>query len=259
MDSDPNSAQNLLKAAMQALKAGDRRTARRLAEQSAAAAPQNEETWLLLAYLASPGAAQYYLDRALQINPASPRVLAAQGCCAAGCPERAARSSQPFIGCRGAHRPDVSSQRRTAARPAPRRILRLRPSWSWRGRSLGVSAMTSRPARRTARTPPGDNRAVGAERPITATGTSTPTAKPRSRRPGQPPLHARHIHLSGYGYPYRLAHPDHTASPTPTTTPPASPHRDCQTQRHTLPTYPAGQHHVYDRAGGYVKPDRRAL
>ena len=78
MDSDPSSAQNLIDTAMQALKAGDRLTARRYAEQAAALAPQTEEAWLLLSYLASPKAAQYFLDRALQANPTSQRALTAQ-------------------------------------------------------------------------------------------------------------------------------------------------------------------------------------
>ena len=78
MDSDPSSAQNLIDTAVQALKAGDRLAARRYAEQAATLAPQTEEPWLLLSYLASPKAAQYYLDRALQANPTSQRALSAQ-------------------------------------------------------------------------------------------------------------------------------------------------------------------------------------
>ncbi len=60
------------------MKAGDRLTARRYAERAAVLAPQTEEPWLLLSYLASPKAAQYYLDRALQANPTSQRALTAQ-------------------------------------------------------------------------------------------------------------------------------------------------------------------------------------
>ncbi len=78
MDSNPSSAQNLIETAVQALKAGDRLAARRYAEQAAALAPQTEEPWLLLSYLASPKAAQYYLDHALQVNPTSQRALTAQ-------------------------------------------------------------------------------------------------------------------------------------------------------------------------------------
>ena len=78
MNPDPNGAQTLIEAAMRALNEGDRRTAHRYAEQAAALAPQSEEPWLLLSYLSSPKAAQYYLDRALQINPSSQRAKAAQ-------------------------------------------------------------------------------------------------------------------------------------------------------------------------------------
>jgi LysM repeat protein len=78
MKPDPTTPQSFIEAAMHAMKVGDRRTARRYAEQAAALAPQAEQPWLLLAYLASPKAAQYYLDRALQVNPTSSRVLAAQ-------------------------------------------------------------------------------------------------------------------------------------------------------------------------------------
>jgi LysM repeat protein len=78
MDSDTPTPQSLIEAARRALKNGDRRTARHAAEQAAALAPQLEEPWLVLAYLASPKAAQFYLDRALQLNPNSAQALAAQ-------------------------------------------------------------------------------------------------------------------------------------------------------------------------------------
>jgi LysM repeat protein len=78
MDPDTTSPQALIETARRALKNGDRRTARHAAEQAAALAPQLEEAWLVLAYLASPKAAQYYLDRALQLNPNSTQALAAQ-------------------------------------------------------------------------------------------------------------------------------------------------------------------------------------
>jgi LysM repeat protein len=78
MDENPDQdqAQNHLEAAMLALKKGDRRAARRFAEQAAAIAPQLERPWLLLAFLASRGASKYYLERALAVNPASQRALA---------------------------------------------------------------------------------------------------------------------------------------------------------------------------------------
>ena len=78
MNSDLNTAQLFIKEGLQALKKGDRRSARDFAQKAAALAPQIEEPWLLLAYLATPKAAQYYLSQALQVNPGSPRALAAQ-------------------------------------------------------------------------------------------------------------------------------------------------------------------------------------
>ncbi len=77
MDSDLTAAQSLITTAMRALKEGDRRAARRAAEQAAALAPQIEQSWLILAYLSGPKAAQFYLEQALRANPASPKVLTA--------------------------------------------------------------------------------------------------------------------------------------------------------------------------------------
>ena len=57
--------------AFQALKSGDRREARRLAEKSASLYPTQEEPWLILAAVASPHASIEYLKKALEINPQS--------------------------------------------------------------------------------------------------------------------------------------------------------------------------------------------
>ena len=62
-----------LQNARQALRNGDRRSARRFSEQAAAFAPDTEDPWLLLAALASPQASIAYLEHALQANPASQR------------------------------------------------------------------------------------------------------------------------------------------------------------------------------------------
>ncbi len=78
MTSDPHIAQSLIDEAVKALRKGDRSTARRLAQQAAVLTPQSEEPWLLLVYLSPIKAAEYYISRALQANPASPRVQAAQ-------------------------------------------------------------------------------------------------------------------------------------------------------------------------------------
>ncbi len=62
-----------LQQAQQALKAGDKTTARLFAGQAVQAAPELEEVWLMMAALAQPQASVQYLQRALQINPGSER------------------------------------------------------------------------------------------------------------------------------------------------------------------------------------------
>ncbi len=61
------------KKARQALQQGDTRTARRYAEQAVKLAPESEDSWLLLAAIASPRASIAYLQHALRINPSSQR------------------------------------------------------------------------------------------------------------------------------------------------------------------------------------------
>lgn len=63
----------LLQQARLALQRGNKLEARRLATQAAALAPEMEDPWLLLAAVAHPRASIVYLQRALQINPGSPR------------------------------------------------------------------------------------------------------------------------------------------------------------------------------------------
>ncbi len=70
---DRPETQQLLMLAHKALNAGDRRTARRYAERAVALAPDQEETWLLLAALATPRGSAAYLKKALEINPNSVR------------------------------------------------------------------------------------------------------------------------------------------------------------------------------------------
>jgi hypothetical protein len=70
---DGQQAQILIRQAFEALQRGDRRSARSLAQQAAALAPESEEPWLLLAGLSEPRASIAYLDQALTINPASQR------------------------------------------------------------------------------------------------------------------------------------------------------------------------------------------
>jgi len=57
--------------AKRAMRQGDRRLARQLAERAASLAPDLEDPWLLLAALSSPETSLRYLKRALEINPSS--------------------------------------------------------------------------------------------------------------------------------------------------------------------------------------------
>jgi lipoprotein-anchoring transpeptidase ErfK/SrfK len=67
------SIQQTLNLARQALQQSERYQARQLAFLALRQNPECEEAWLILAAVAGPHAAQYYLERALQINPASSR------------------------------------------------------------------------------------------------------------------------------------------------------------------------------------------
>ena len=68
-------AQNLIRQAYQALRQGNRSEARQRAVEAARLAPNLEDPWLILAALANPTAAVAYLNKALEINPSSPRAL----------------------------------------------------------------------------------------------------------------------------------------------------------------------------------------
>jgi lipoprotein-anchoring transpeptidase ErfK/SrfK len=65
--------QEALQLARLALQAGERLTARRWAQRAVALNPRQEEAWLMLAAVAHPKASLAYLQRALEINPASTR------------------------------------------------------------------------------------------------------------------------------------------------------------------------------------------
>ncbi len=67
------SAQQALLNAQQAVRQGDRQTARRCAEIAASLSPDLEEPWLILAAVGSPRASVEYLEQALRINPQSER------------------------------------------------------------------------------------------------------------------------------------------------------------------------------------------
>jgi len=73
MNAELIQAQKALQNAREALRDGDRSAARRWAEQAAKLAPQLEDPWLILAAVASPKASVAFIERALKINPDSPR------------------------------------------------------------------------------------------------------------------------------------------------------------------------------------------
>ncbi len=71
--SPEDSYSQLIQQAQKALKAGDLQTARHFAQKAAQLAPEKEDSWLVLAAVASPRASLEYLNRALEINPNSQR------------------------------------------------------------------------------------------------------------------------------------------------------------------------------------------
>ena len=73
MSVNASTSAELIRRSQQALRGGNRRLARRLAEQAVALAPDREESWLMLAAVSSPRAACHYVQTALEINPSSRR------------------------------------------------------------------------------------------------------------------------------------------------------------------------------------------
>ncbi|MFZ5881194.1 MAG: L,D-transpeptidase family protein [Chloroflexota bacterium] len=71
--SDDLKARQAVDQARTALRNGDRTSARLWAEKAAALAPQSEDPWLILAAVASPQASLEYIQKALAVNPESPR------------------------------------------------------------------------------------------------------------------------------------------------------------------------------------------
>ena len=66
MSVNPSASVELIRRSQQALRKGDRRLARRLAEQAVALAPEQEEPWLMLAAVSSPRASVEYVQTALE-------------------------------------------------------------------------------------------------------------------------------------------------------------------------------------------------
>ncbi len=73
MNAESLQAQKAIQNAREALRSGNRSAARRWAEQAAKLAPQLEDPWLILAAVANPRASVAFIERALKINPDSPR------------------------------------------------------------------------------------------------------------------------------------------------------------------------------------------
>jgi lipoprotein-anchoring transpeptidase ErfK/SrfK len=73
MSADPNQVRQAIQIARDALRQGDKAAARRHAELAAHLAPETEEPWLLLTAVSEPRLALEHAQRALAINPESPR------------------------------------------------------------------------------------------------------------------------------------------------------------------------------------------
>jgi len=73
MNTPFDEARSAVRNAREALHNGNRTEARQWAEQAASLAPQMEDPWLILAAVANPGASVEYIQKALAINPNSPR------------------------------------------------------------------------------------------------------------------------------------------------------------------------------------------
>jgi lipoprotein-anchoring transpeptidase ErfK/SrfK len=73
MNPNLQTAYELLKKAQETFRSGDKRTARRYAEEALRLAPEWEEPWLVMATLGTPRASVAYLEQALKINPDSER------------------------------------------------------------------------------------------------------------------------------------------------------------------------------------------
>ncbi len=94
---DP-AVQQAIRQAMQAMRRKDHREARRWAEQAIHLDPQAEDAWLVLAAVASPEASLFYLNKALAINPSSPRVRKAMHWTAERLRKHSRRAPRPPFG-----------------------------------------------------------------------------------------------------------------------------------------------------------------
>ena len=121
--------QEALQKARQAFRQGDHLSARYWAQQAAHLAPDQEEPWLWLAYVATPRASIDYVQRAMRINPDSPRARQAMHWAV-----KRLRASQVITNInRAAARPDQTPVfiSATPTKPVPRRKPSPRHSLSW--------------------------------------------------------------------------------------------------------------------------------
>ncbi len=160
----------LLKAAYQALRKGDRLAARRLAQEAAHLAPEKEEAWLLLAAISNPRASVAYLDQALKINPHSERARAGMHWAARrlrSLPRPAPVVVRPRLMVRPARPTDQTRTRKLASPWALLSILALLMLTAWFGTPQLSQAFS-----------PGYNQAQDLIRGDRATLTFTPTHTP---------------------------------------------------------------------------------
>ena len=75
MNTQFDQARLAVQKAREALRNNNRSEARKWAEQAASLAPQMEDPWLVLAAIAEPRGSMEYIQKALKINPNSPRAL----------------------------------------------------------------------------------------------------------------------------------------------------------------------------------------
>ena len=113
--------QQMIQNAAEAMRRGDKRTARTWAQIAASSAPEIEEPWLILAAVSSPRASIEYLKQALLVNPGSPRAMRGLSWARARLAKQPAQ--QPAAACMSATQPALSitrpiSTRRPQANPA---------------------------------------------------------------------------------------------------------------------------------------------
>ncbi len=90
--------QDFLKKARVALKAGNKKDAYAWAKRAAQLAPQTEDAWLILAAVSSPEKSIKFLEKALSINPNSPRAQKGMAWAKSKIPKETTSPSAPTLG-----------------------------------------------------------------------------------------------------------------------------------------------------------------